>query len=292
MQKETIGSLFELFKISIKKMCTARVLLPLALFTLVVTNIIPFFVEMVVTAVAPSLDEETFFTIKNISIFSIYIIGFIAYFLLIYLVYFAGVTYFVSTEKHKLKTDVKNIFSLVGKRWKKFISTQVFMMVFLLLAISFCFVLSFMSTALSIAAAFMVFLYFMMRFYVAMYAPIYDGFGPIKSLKTSAEIMDGIKTKVLVFIFLLMLIYMVGSLLVFAPVGALLYFSFSYEYLAFLADAPVTEETMASITSIDFLFREVLRFLNSFITNLLVAISSAVPALLYLKRRDMAVSTN
>lgn len=295
MKKETIGSLFELFKISIKKMCTVRVLLPLAIFVLLTTNIIPNILTISATSIAPLVDKENASIASMIGMIGFGILAFIAYLLYViflYLVYLVAPTYYVSTEKHLVKADLKNIWSLIKKRRTKVLSTMSLIMLLALVAIGGAALLLFISPYLAFLVGFVVFFYLMTRFYVAMFPAIYDGFGAKKSLSISTKIMDGIKGKVAVFMGLIIVIYLVLASVILLPFGAAAYFFVSPEYLLFLTDRPITEEFMDSVTLIDYGFREIIRFVGSFINYLLMLISSGVPALLYLKRRSLAVSTN
>ena len=295
MKKETIGSLFELFKLSLKKMCTVRVLLPLALFTLITGNIIPYISTVAVETVMPFIkgDEPSIASMVRMGCFAILtFVILIIYASFVLLIQLTASAYFVSTEEHRIKTDAKNIWSLIKKKWTKITLTTLLLMLIFLLAIGISALLSFISPYLAFAVGFIVLSYLLIRFYVAGYPAIFDGFGARKSLETSTKIMDGIKGKVAVFIVLLTLAYILISFAVFLPIGGIIHFFASPEYVSFLRDRPISEDFMTSITILDYAFKESLHFVGSFIEEFVILVSSGMSALLYLKRRELAVSTD
>ncbi len=295
MKKETIGSLFELLKLSIRKMCTARVLLPLAIFALLTTNIIPNILTISATAIAPFVDKENTSIASMVGMIGFGILGFIAYLLYVIflcLVYLVAPAYYVSTEKHSVKKDVKNIWSLIKKRWARIILTMLVLVLLSLVAVGVAALLFFISPYLGFLVWFVAFFYLVTRFYVAVYPAIYDGFGVKKSLSINTKIMDGIKVKVAAFVGLIIVTYLVLASVILLPFGAAAYFLSSPEYVLFLLDKPITEGFMDSVTLVDYGFRELIHFIGSFINYFITLICSGVPALLYLKRRDLAVSTN
>ncbi len=295
MKKETIGSLFDLLKISLRKMLTVRVMLPLAILVLLTVNIIPNAILIAAKGISPFFDKENVSIASMIGGIGALILVFIAsilYSLFLALIYLAAPAYFVSTEKHDVKRDVKNIGLLIKKRWAKITLTMLSISLLAVIAVGIAALLSFISPYLAILAGFIAFIYITVRFYVAMYPAIYDGFGAAKSLEASTKIMDGIKAKTSAFIGLLMLIYLVCAVVLFLPFGAYVYFNISPEYLLFILDKPISEDFTDSITMLDYCFREILHFAGHFIYYSLTLIFSGVPALLYLKRRDLAVSTN
>ncbi len=290
MKKETIGSLFELFKLSIRKMCTVRVLLPLAVFVLLNENIISNVFEISALALTPFFEKDDVSVASAFGMAGLgmlFLVALLCYFLFLCIVVFVvAPAYFVSTENQSFKVDIKNVWSLIKKRWINLAKLFVIVGCLFIGAVS---VLVYFESPLVFLICAVPIVYLALRFYVVMYAVVYDGFGVRKSLSISTKIMDGIKGKFFVFLFLSNMLIQLPVKLLFKGFIALL----SPEYLSFLdGEMPITEDFMDSITLIDYGFREFFYFITSFISSLLIMIPSGVAALLYLKRRSLAVSTN